>query len=169
MTANNLSEIAVDLITAQIKANIPDALAEVRTSRDDAYVTTEPPLSYFDYPHAYAYRSPAIFVIVENIDFRLDRGPNCISAKLKVNVNVVVEDKDMSRLTAKAYRYQAALNRVLQQTRLTSSDNSVVYIVKVIRAEYSPIYTNAQAAGDPTGVFRKEVLLECEVENYENF
>lgn len=169
MSANNLSEIAVDLITAHIESNIATALSEIRTARADAFVSTEVPQSYFIYPQAYGYRTPAVFVIAENIDFRLDRGPNMINAKIKINVTVLVEEKDLTRLTVKTYRYQAALCKILQQTRLTASDNSVTYIVKVIRAEYSPIYTNAQQADDPTGAFRKEVLLECEVEDYENF
>lgn len=169
MSANNLSEIAVDLIIAKIKADIPAALAAVRTARADAAVVTSPPRTYFTYPKAWGYNLPAIFVIVENIDFRLDRGPNHISALQKINVSLLVEDKDLENLTIKAYRYQAALQRVLQQARLTPTDNSVVYIVKVVRAEYSPIYTNAQKENDTGGVFRKEVLLECEVEDYENF
>lgn len=169
MSAMNLSEILIDLVTVKIKADIGAALAEIRTSRNDAYVSTEVPQAYFDYPMAWAYRTPAIFTVVENIDFRLDRGQNMTAAVVRLNVNVVVEDKDLERLTAKSYRYQAALCRVLQLARLTDTDESVVYIVKVIRAEYSAIYTNAQAKDDPQGVFRKEVRLECEVEDYENF
>lgn len=171
MTALNLSEIAVDLLIAKIKTDIPAALADIRTSRNDAFVSTELPQNYFDYgvPKPWAYRTPAIFVICDNIDFRLDRGQNHTNAVVRINVGVVVEDKDCERLTAKTYRYQAALCRVLQESRLTASDDSVVYIVKVIRAEYSPIYSNAQAEGDVQGVFRKEVRLECELEDYENF
>lgn len=169
MTAMNLSEILVDLTIAEIKSKIPAALQDIRTSRADAFVSTEVPQAYFTYPFAWAYRTPAIFVVVDNIDFRLDRGQNFTAAVVRLNVNVVVEDKDLERLTAKTYRYQAALCRILQQCRLTATDGSVVYIVKVIRAEYSQIYTNAQAKDDPQGVFRKEVRLECEVEDYENF
>ena len=169
MSANNLTEILVDLVEAQIKANIATALTEVKTARNDALVSMEPPQSYFIYSPAYGYRTPAVFIIADNIDFRLGLGQNHINAKHKINVAVVIEDKDAERLTIKAYRYQAALNKVLEQVSLSDTGNTVQYIVKVIRAEYSSLYTNAQKPDDPMGVFRKEVLLELEVENFENY
>lgn len=171
MSANNLAEIAVDLIEAHIKANIGTALTEVRTARADAFVTTEVPQSYFIYPKPtpWGYRCPAVFVIVENIDFKLDRGQNHINSRMKINVAVLVEDKDLDHLTVKAYRYQAALNKILEETALSDAALTVRYIVKVIRAEYSTVYSNAQRDGDPQGAFRKEVLLELEVEDFEQF
>lgn len=169
MGSNNLSEIAVDLIIDHIRQNIAAALADVRSDRADPIVNTEVPQSYFIFPKPWGYRTPAVFVIAENIDFKLDRGQNHINAMIRMNVGVLVEEKDLERLTIKTYRYQAALHKLLNETRLTNTSGSVVYIVKVTRAEYSPIYTNAQAPNDVQGVFRKEVRLECEVEDYENF
>lgn len=170
--AQNLTETTVILIRDYLKANMAQALASIRTERADAQVTTEAPKNnnYFIAPRQAVYNAPGVFIISDRIDFRLgSKQANHINALVRVYVSVVVEDRDTTRLTIKAYRYQAALHQLLAQTSLTTATNDVKLIVKVTDATYSPEYTNAQKSGDPQGVFRKEVLLTCEVEHYENY
>lgn len=167
--AENLTETTIILIRNYIKANISAALASVRTERADAYVTTEPPQSYFISETNAAYRCPAVFIIPEHINFSLERGQNHINAKVRVNVSVVVEDRDTEHLAIKVWRYQAALHQILVETRLTTVSGDVTLVVKVADASFSSTYTAAQEAGNPQGAFRKEVALECDVEHWENF
>lgn len=163
----HLIETAVDLVTDQIKANIGTALADIRVNRADNFVTMEPPRDYFIYPKAKGYRTPAVFVIGDRIDFLKERrGANHINAAIRLNVTVLIEDKDAERLTTKAYRYQAALHQVLDQVRLNSADNKATLTCVIQSAGFSPLYTNL-ADGDPQAVFRKEVSLEMDVFQFE--
>jgi len=164
----HLSEVATDLIVEKLKQDLPAALAAVRVNRNDALVTTEPPKSYFIYGGAYAYRAPAVFVVVDAINFQLDRGQNFTEAKIIVKVSGVVEDKDLQRLTIKSYRYQAAMHSVLAQARLTSTDDGLTIVLRVTRAEYSPAFTDSGKPEVTGGVFRKEVMFEIECEAFEN-
>lgn len=168
MASYRLTEITVNLIIAHLKANMPTALATLRTDRADSRVTTEPPTSYFIYPRAKGYRPPAVFVIAEETDFRLEEtGPNFVNATDIIHVAVLVEDKDRESLTIKAWRYQAALAKLLNLTDLVSADTTVKCVTKILRNTFSPEYTNARDENAADAVFRKEVVLELEVEHYE--
>ena len=167
MASYKLTEISVDLIQTHLKTNIATALTDVRTDRADAKVTTEPPRSYFIFPRAKGYRLPAVFTIAEESDFRLETGPNFINALEKINVSVLIEDKDRGSLTIKAWRYQAALAKLLNNTALTNVGNTVKIVTKLVRNSFSPIYTNAADEESTAAVFRKEVVLELDVEHYE--
>lgn len=169
MSVRHLTETDVDLIIEHIKTNIAATLAALRISRNDPVVTTEPPRSYFIYEKAAGYRTPAVFVIADNVDFALERGANHINAISNINVTVLIEDKDAEKLTIKSWRYQAALHELLANTRLTSADNAVTIVTKVLRVSYSPLYALKGREDDPQAFFRKEVALECAVEHYENF
>jgi uncharacterized membrane-anchored protein YhcB (DUF1043 family) len=163
----HLVETAVDLVVDQIQSNIAEALADIRVNRADNAVTLEPPRDYFIYPRAKGYRTPAVFVIGDRIDFLKERrGANHINAAIRLNVTVLVEDKDAERITRKAYRYQAALHQVLDQVRLQSSDNQASLTVVIQSASYSPLYSNLEA-GDPQAVYRKEISLELDVFQFE--
>lgn len=170
MAAPKLTETTVNLINDYLQTNIATALTNVRTERNDPIVTTEPPREYFIYPRAHGYRPPAIFIICEAFDFRLETGPNFINGLAKINVTALVEDIDRTRVTIKCWRYQAALSQLLDNTQLTSSDNLVRIVTKQVRHSFSPLYTDMKVKNpeDPGVVFRQEVAIELEVEHYEN-
>lgn len=169
MTAK-LTEATVNLLVGHIKTNIAAALAGVRSEAPAPVVTTEAPKSYFIYPKAKGYRTPAVFVIADEFDFQVpERGANFISGSVHVNVSVLLEDRNSELLTIRCWRYQSALYNLLAQTQLTSSDNALKIVSIVRRARYSPLYSNSKDENSVEAVFRKEVLLELEVDHYENF
>lgn len=169
MNARKLLEGDVDLILTHIKTNIAAALADVRADRTDPIVTTEPPKSYFIYPMAVGYKTPAVFVIGDSMQFMQPNGPNFIKALSSINVTVLIEDRTAERLTIKAFRYMAALHEVLEQTNLQTADNKLKIVCKVTRAENSPLYSTKEDESAPDNVFRKEVSLFLEVDHWENF
>jgi len=168
MSALQLVETDVNLIDAWLQANIAAALTEISVYRGDNFVSMEPPHSYFHFPNAKAYRAPAVFIVPEDGDFKLSRGQNSIDMTNKINVAVVCEDKDSYRLTVKVWRYQAALTKLLYLTPLQTGDASVKIVTKVVRHVFSDIYPKPRSPGDPEQVFRKEVVVQLEVEHYEN-
>lgn len=170
MSGPRLTEEAVGLIIAYIQSNIATALTDVRVDRPDNAVVTEVPQSYFNYENAHGYTAPAIFVICEEFDFKLDEyRANYINADARINVSALVEDIDKNSLTIKTWRYQSALHELLAQTQLQSSDNRVKLTIKVKKATFSPLYSKVKNKESTEAVFRKEVLLECEVNHRENY
>jgi len=172
-SALKLAESTVTLIESYIKTNIASALADVRTDRSDPQVTTEAPdhNSYFRFEMARAFRAPAIFTIIEDMNFNSPGGrtANHINATCRLIVAAVVEDRDKTRLTTKTWRYQAALMKLLEQTSLTSLDNKVKLFVRVSNASFSAVVSTLRDEKAPEAVFRKEVALNLEVEHVENF
>lgn len=167
MATRHLIETAVDLIIDRLEADLPAALQAVRINRADNLVTMEPPRNYYIYPKSLGYRTPAVFVIGDRIDFLKDtKQANYINATCKVNVTVLVEDKDAERLMRKSYRYQAAIHQVLDQAVLQSADGEARMTVVVMNANYSGLYSTLKE-GDPQSLFRQEIALECDVQNYE--
>jgi hypothetical protein len=167
MASRKLAEVATNLIIARIKSEIAAALADVRTDRVDGKVSTEVPRNYFIYEKAIGFQAPAVFVICQEMDFRkAERGANHINAVSRFGVSVLIEDIDCDRLTIKAWRYQAALHKILDQTHLDDVDETMKIVVKVNNASFSPVFTNA---GESPNNFRKEVVLNCDVEHYESF
>jgi len=163
----NLSEITRDLVLNQIKTTIAASLAEIRSDRDDAVVSTEPPKSYFIYAPAASYRCPAIFVVVDRMDFKqFDAGANFVPATVTMYVSVLVEDKDETLLTIKADRYYTAIHQSINQKNITSADDLVKISIKVMSAQFGEFW---KFKGDsPQGMFRKEVRLTLNVEHYES-
>jgi hypothetical protein len=165
-----LAEGDVTLITAYIKANIDAALAGVRAQWADALVTTESPQSYFIYRKAQGYKLPAVFVIHDEMDFRIaDMKANFINGKSTIAVSVLVEDKDEFLLTKKAFRYQQALHYVLDQAQMVSNAGGLKLICVVYRHTFSPHWTTGEDNSEDGVNFRKEVVLECQVEHLENY
>lgn len=163
-----LAELAVDLIEAQIKANIAQALANVRTERQDPIVTTEPPREYFQYEKAQGYRLPAIFTIIQDMDFRGEtQKPNHVNALDQVVVAVVVEDRLERTVVKKAWRYQAALTQCLHQVSLTSADGALRLFSRVRRCAFSGLI-NLKDKNAAEAVFRQEMSLTLAVEHVEN-
>lgn len=169
MASRRLAEEAVTLIQAEIKSKISAALAEVRTDRGDAKVTTEPPKKYFLYERAKGLETPCVFIICT--DMRMhnsDRAANFIASQARIVVSVLVEDRIADNLVTKSWRYQAALHKVLHLVDLTSTDSKVKIVIKVDTMAFSPEFSTADDPSIPEGVFRKEVALELEVEHWEN-
>ena len=167
MAARNVTESTVTMIRSHIKANIAAALAAVRVERADQKVTTEPPQDYFVYERAHGFKTPCVFIIVSNGDLMKSRGPNSIMATLRVNISVVVEDRDQDRLSLKAWRYQDALFEVLDNTQIVSSGGDVKLTVVPQSFSYSPSFTADNDPKSSTNTFRKEVLVECDVHHFE--
>lgn len=172
MSAPLLLEGTVDLILAKIKADIATALADVRTERADAKVSTEPPSteSYFRYYPAKAFKAPAVFVVGEEMGARHDeKGGNFITGLASVTVSVVVEDRDEERLTRKAFRYMSALHQILEQINLQDTGGKLKLFVRVERVVNGATYTKADQRDLAESVFRREVALYCEVDHFENY
>lgn len=167
MASNKLIEITVELIAQNIRENIAAALAEVAADRV-LPIAIPKPLNVFTYVPVSVFRPPAIIVNGEEIDFRLgEKKANFIDAVMRINVVAICEDREGPTLQYAAYRYQAALHKILAQTHLYNADKTVHIVCKVETARFSSIYTNAQQQGNVQGVFRKEVVLELDVEHYE--
>jgi len=132
----------------------------------------EPPESenYFIAPKQHGYRCPAVFIIDENTDFRqTETKANFINAVMNINVTIKVEDQNSALLTIKAWRYQAALHQVLDQTPIASADSAVKILSKVRRITPSGIYSYQNSEADSTASFYKEYELQLEVDFFENF
>lgn len=173
--SRHLTEWAVNLVTNQIKTNIQSALNDVNTVLNtDVLLMGEPVLSYeaprdyYIYPRAMGYRTPACFVIADRIDFqKREKGANHINANIRINVSVLIEDKDADRITRKAYRYQSALQSILDQVQLLSTDGALKIVTVVQNAAFSPLYSNTDDPTAPGSVYRKEVSLELDCYAYE--
>lgn len=168
MSAAQFTEKARDQILAQIKANIVAELAAIRANRADPIVNVQPPLEYFIYDNAHTYQCPAIFVVADSYEIPEEKtGANQITATLKFFVSAVVEGNEDKSLTLLTERYQSALHSILHWQNLVDPVNNVKDWVRVVRGTFSPLYTKKRA-GDNIGSFRKEVVLELEVQHYEN-
>jgi hypothetical protein len=93
---------------------------------------------------------------------------NFIDANAKVNVSVLIEDRNLKHLTIKSWRYQSALMQTLALSQLTSSDGKVKLSLVVRNAAFSPAYSTTKNQGVDS-MFRKEVMLELDVTHRENF
>lgn len=161
-------EIATELIQEHIRSTIAQNLANVRSDRDNAVVTTEPPREYFIYPTQNVYRAPGIFTIFERMVItNLTSNGNHINAKDYVTVACVIEDRLERLLTIKAWRYQAALMQSLHQVVLTNADSSVKLFLRVDECVFTdPVALTGQEGKDQ--IFRKEVGLKLIVDHIEN-
>lgn len=165
--ARNLTEIACELIRDEIQKEILPALTEVYDDQGNPYLAEqlEVPKDYFFYPEALAYNAPACFIIPDFIDFQKSQmGSNFVNAKHRIQIAIVSEARTREILTYKSWRYMAALHKVLDQNRLTSSDDSLVCTVVVTRASYSGIDKRQNAQDN---AFRQEVVLDCDVYHWE--
>lgn len=168
MSAAQFTEKARNQILAQIKSNIVSELAAIRADRHDPTVTVQNPQSYFIFDGAHTYQCPAIFVVADSGEIPEEQtGANQVTARLKFFVSAVVEGQEAAALTILSERYQAALFKILHWQTLTDTVLNVKDWVRVVRFEFSPLYTKTRKA-DNMGNFRKEVSLELEVKHYEN-
>lgn len=167
MNAPNIAESTSTLIEIQVRDNIEAALTRVNDERADNKVNLPKVESFFISGRKTLLELPAVFTVVEDINFRLvEKNPNHINAAVIMNVAVVIEERNSDRLTLKAFRYQDALYAVLNGAQLVDLNSDVKLVVKVMRASYSPVY-DAEEQGGASGNFRKEVVLELEVDHFQ--
>lgn len=169
MSTRRLVETTCTLIKNEIEAQIASKLSGVSTDRNDFIVPLPTPESYFFFPKAAGYRPPAIFVIAEGFDKQKPVGANHINAIVTVHVNVVLEELERSNLVISAWRYQAALDEILDQTELEDVDQKVKIVILVSKCSFSPEYTESDDPDNSIAVFRKEVSLQLEVHHFEGF
>lgn len=168
MSTRHLVEICVRGVESLLKSDLPAALTDIRTNRNDNFVTMEPPRDYFVYPRAMGYRTPCVFIIGDRIDFQKAlKGANHINASCRIMVTCLVEDKDAERIMIKSYRYQAAIHEVLDQIQFMSTDGQAKVTVIIQNATFSPLYSTATDPSDPQAVFRREIGLELDCQIYE--
>lgn len=161
-------EVVSQLIEAQIKSTISTNLANVRASRIDPVVTTEPPREYFIYPTSNIYQPPAVFTIFESMKISNPQSNgNFINSKDTVTVACVVEDRLEKLLTIKTWRYQAALMQSLHQVNLINEDGGLKIFIIVDECVFSnPVSLTRLEAKEQ--IFRKEVGLRLIVTHIEN-
>jgi hypothetical protein len=164
MASRKVVESSIVLIRDYLKANMPQALIDVRTDRVDGAVTTEPPKNYFIYTPASGYQAPAVFVVAESVDFKLNRGQNHVNATVRVLCSVVVEDKDAEKLEIKLFRYHDAIHHLLDNLHLDDTAHELRCIVKVVTSDFGQGLRTQSAIET---IFRKEVMFTLEVEHYE--
>jgi len=169
VSTRKLIETAVKMIETEIQSKISTALTNVSTYRTGDEVALPVPQSYFIFPKAAGYRTPAIFTIADGVSFEKDRGANHINAAARITVAALLENQDLNRLVLQTWRYQAALHEILDQTELSSTDSKVRLMIRVTDIDFSSEYTVADDPNDPRAIFRKEVHLRCDVNHIEQF
>lgn len=169
MISSQLVEIASDLIINKIKDNISSALNQVNTDRTTLGlqygVAIPTPREYFIFEKAQNYQCPSIYVICRNIDFQKTRGANHINAIMDFGVSALVEAQREGQETVMAWRYQSAIHKILDQTALTDAIANVKIVCISRMASFSETFSSADTGRQ--GMFRKEVLLDFNVEHYE--
>jgi len=168
MSRAQLVEKTRDLVLSSIKESLPSYLAAMSVDRNDPVVSTEPPRSYFIFDGAHTYQCPAVFCVVDSMTIPEDAtGANFIDGIVRMFVSVVIEDREADKLTIKSERYQAALFEILHWSTLEDALKNIKIWVRVVRCEFSPLYTKPRGGNE--GEFRKEVALELEIKQFENF
>lgn len=163
-TPVNLTEKITYAIKDYLVTNLPANLSYVRSDRNtDVNITL--PQEYLVFFPAHAFRAPAIFIVCDSIDLMLDRGQNHINAQMKYFINVVVEEQTLERLQKLAWRYQDALFKTLDQLVLEDPTKYQANI-KIVKIEYSGDYSYKNESTSLAS-FRKEMLLELQVEQYQ--
>lgn len=168
MSVRYSPEHLADDIIAYLRTNFEAALVKVRTERADPRVATPKPLKYYISEYADPRETPAVFVVIPEIDNKKDVSKaNYICAESPLFVSVVVEDQDTEVLTRRIWRYTAALAEMLDGLHLTGPSGTYSMIIVVNKERYSKLYTNAQAEGDTSSVFRLEGVIECQLRHFE--
>ena len=164
MGARNITEQVVYLIRDRLRQEMPQALQRVRADRSDAAVNTEVPKSYFVYAPVQAFLTPAVIVICDNVDMKLEKGQNFINCEQTGMISFVVEERDLERLQRKAWRYQDAGFEVIDRWVAEGADFK--FTVRIERMRFSE---DLSMKGDAQteSVFRKEVVLDFRVYHFQ--
>lgn len=164
MSKSRVMEGTVLPIIEYVKANIDTALADLRADRPDNKVSLSAFKDYFIFTNAISYRTPALFVLGRNVDFRLANGANHINARVDVQLNAVFQDRTGDFLTYQAWRYHDVLHALLNRTELESTDGKVKNIIKVVSSQFGDTVQIKEQTESP---FRTEVMILLEVDHYE--
>jgi hypothetical protein len=161
--ARNAVEFCIESIIDYLQANLPGVLNSIYADRDKE-VSLETPFEYFTYEKAIGYKTPAIFVVARDIDYRMGLGANHVNALITVYIGCVIEDRNSTIIQKRIFRYQDALQKTLHRTVLADTNATQKNIIKVTGASFSQTEASHSAIDS---VFRKEVLLTLEIEHYE--
>jgi hypothetical protein len=167
-----LAEIIPAQILAHLQTNMDAALAAETAAFPDGIVPLVQPEAYFDYEEANPPQCPALYVIEDRIDYRLDRGPNFISALAVFRCGIIVEDFRAKELTHAARRYANVLHGLLHGTKLdytVSGSVKVRDILRVASTSFSDTFRKNAEGSAESNPYRKEFVHEVEIEHYENF
>lgn len=166
----HLIESATDLILAELKAKIGptlEAMRSVANLEKNRGLPTPPFQEYFIARNIKAMRAPAVFVIADEIDFKKDRGANFITATASFQIAAVVEAQIMEDAARICFRYQAALQKILDNASLTTADQALRIVCIVRTGKFTEEYDPSEKPGTTSAVWRKGVLLRVDVELYE--
>lgn len=164
-----------DLIPQQIEAylatNMASALSAESAAWPDGITPLVPPEQYYHYEEASPPQCPALYVLQDQIDYRLDaKGANHINALAIVRCGVIIEEFHQSDAARAARRWANVLHKILNEAVIDYSPSGTVLarqIVKVRRTMFSDTFKKDAAASSESGPWRKEFVHELEVEHYE--
>ncbi len=159
----NSTEIARNLIIAQIKGCLPAALVDLRAARSDSKVSTGPIKKFFISEASQAHELPSVYVVTSGVSTNKDRGANFAAETIDAVVTVIVGDQNADQLTIKSERYTVAIKKILDNVPLVSGDGTIKIVPLVARLDYSPAFKMSQN----DGTFRKEGALELRIEYFE--
>lgn len=161
--ARNAIEFCTDAIIDHLQTNLPFELNAIYADRPKD-VSLETPLEYYIYEKAIGYKTPAIFVVARDIDYRMGIGANHVNALITMYVACVLEDRNHTILQQRIFRYQDALQKTLHRMAFVDTGNTQKNIIKVVSASFSETEATHSTV---ESIFRKEVLLTLEIEHYE--
>lgn len=165
-STRGLTETDLKLIRDRIQDKIEDALLRVFDNSDGRSLL-ETPKDYFFIEQNNIYATPAVFIVPTNMDFlKTEKGANHINAVLNIRLGIVNQDRDVNLLALKSFRFQAAMHEILDGVSLTGDGGDVKIVIKVMSAEYSPVFTQ-ETAKTAVNDFRQEVSLLLEVNHFE--
>lgn len=169
------ASVGITLIRNKIRDELAAALAQVSSAFPDGIASYEKPIEpVFLFSDTEVYRCPAIFLLVDSFDSQKQAlGQNFILDRYTVICSCVVENlNSREAVTLLAYRYQAALRIVLDQSNLVYNDGTADRVkieVRVKSGQFSKEWINANTAASAGRGFRKEIALALSVEHAENF
>jgi hypothetical protein len=164
MGARNITEQVVYRIRDYLRQEMPGALARVRADRSDAAVNTEVPKAYFVYSPTQAFQTPAVVIVIDDVDMTLEKGQNFISCEQTGMISFTVEERDLERLQRKAWRYQDAGFEVIDRYVADGADYK--FTVRVEKMRFSEDFT-MKGDSNTQSIFRKEVVLDIRVFHFQ--
>jgi hypothetical protein len=167
MSVKYTAEEATKVITKAIMDNFDEQAALVRADRGDDKVDIIKFKQTYNTDLYKATVAPSLFVMFDEFTYDSDRAQsNYVNAKAQGRVRVIIEGRNEQLLQLGVYRYEAILFAILNQANLTDGDKNYKLKTVVKRSSYSNLYIKKD---EPSGVFRREVLLEIDCFNFENF
>jgi len=160
----SISESMVDLIIKRIQENIKPELDGIAAEKNDPTLVLQEPQSYFIFENAINLTCPAIYVLVNDVDFKNERGQNFIDAQEHVQISVVFEAPTEDKCVRGLWRYVDALFNVLDHWQLSTPDNRSKNVLIQTGVAYTGL---VKTADQQQNIFRKEAMLTFNVEHWE--